>query len=307
MPAAPRLRPLRLGLGFVLSAVALALVPARVDPGRFLEALRSVDPGWVLALAASRVGVLTLQAWRWHALLAGLGIPFREVLDGSGLGVAGNDLLPARAGEWLRIAWLSERSGRPAAALAVAVGAERLLDLGALALLLGATGLGTLVAMPELVRGPWPLALGVGAVVVGALVLGNRSSRLAADLREALRDRLAPRLVARAALRTGLLWAAVAGITAVGARTVGLHLTPFQAGFVAAAAALGGAVPSAPGNFGTFHLACAWALVALGFPPGPSTAAAVVSHGVSYLVEVAWGLRVGGAWLFAGGGRPGAR
>lgn len=299
---------LRLVLGVALSVGALAVVLARVEPDRLLEALRSVDLTWVAALAVARVGVLGLQAWRWQALLAGLGIPYRTVLDGTVLGMAGNNLLPARAGELLRIAWLSQRSGRPAASILVTVGMERVLDLTALGLVVAFT-------VPGILQGwdpRWLLALLLAAALGVGLFLarprsgpiGGRVEALLQSFREALRDRLTPRLVATAALRTAVLWAAIAAMTAVGGRTVGLQLTPYQTAFVMVAVALGGALPSAPGNLGTFHLACAWALAWLGFAPGPAAAAAVVMHAVTYLVATLWGLAVGGSWLLGSRKNP---
>lgn len=274
-----RLRPL---LGLVVSLGALAVVIWQVEPARLGEALATVEPAWVVALALTRVGVLVLQAWRWQALLAGLDIPGRTVLDGVALGAAGNNLLPARAGEFVRTAWVAQQTQRPASAILVTVGAERFLDLVTLAVLMAWTGL----------RFVNSTGLAVLAVAAAALAVALPV------LRRALRDRLSPQRLAHAALRTVLLWGAVGFITAVGARTVGIHLDLHGTFFVAVASAVGGAVPSAPGNVGTFHLACAGALVWLGFPPGPAAAAAVVMHGVSYLVETAWGLAVGGAWLF---------
>lgn len=270
-----RLRPL---LGLALSLGALAVVLTQVEPARLGQALAEVQPGWVAALALTRVGVLLLQAWRWQALLADLGIPGRVVLDGVALGAAGNNLLPARAGEFVRTAWVARRADRPAASILVTVGTERLLDVATLAALMAWTGL-------RFAHAAWLPVLALAAVLVAWRF-------------PLVRDRLEPRRVAVAALRTLLLWAAVGFITAVGARTVGIHLDLFGTFFVAVAAAVGGAVPSAPGNVGTFHLACAGALVFLGFPPGPAAAAAVVMHGVSYLVETTWGLAVGGRWLF---------
>lgn len=273
-----RLRPL---LGLALSVGALALVLWQVEPARLGEALATVEPLWVAALALTRVGVLLVQSWRWQALLAGLDIPARVIVDGVALGAAGNNLLPARAGEFVRIAWVAQRTGRPASAILVTVGAERFLDLVTLAVLMAWTGL------------RFVDSAGIAVIAVAAAALAVALP----VLRRALRDRLKPARLAHAAVRTVLLWGAVGFITAVGARTVGLYLDLHATFFVAVASAVGGAVPSAPGNVGTFHLACAGALVWLGFPPGPAAAAAVVMHGVSYLVETVWGLAVGGRWL----------
>ena len=113
-------------------------------------------------MVAVRLGLLAAQTWRWQALLVGLAIPFRAALDAMVLGTAANNVLPVRAGELERVAWLSRKTGRDPGGILVSVGIERAMDITALGVLALGVGLGA-------VR---PGGLGAGASVVRLAACG---------------------------------------------------------------------------------------------------------------------------------------
>jgi len=296
---------LRIGLGFLLSIAALAVLAREVQPRALLSALLASRPGWLLAMVAVRLGLLAAQTWRWQALLVGLAIPFRAALDAMVLGTAANNVLPVRAGELVRVAWLSRKTGRDPGGILVSVGIERAMDITALGVLalgvgLGAVRPGGLGAGASVVR---LAACGVGVVALAWAVLywsplvpSSWRFRLGVWVgraRVATQDRFRLLPLLRGTLRTVVLWAASALWVYAAGRAVGLHLSGFQSYFVLAAVSAGVAVPAAPGSIGTFHLSCVVAMVWLGFAPDLSAAMAVVLHGVPYAMLTCWGLALG--------------
>lgn len=173
-PSPPPRRRATAWLGPIVSAVALAGCVWWVTkqdaprlPGSF-EALASL----FLAVGVYAGATLT-RGWRWHRLLADSQLPHTRADAFALVPVMymGNTVLPARAGEALRIVLLSRRTGARKRDITGTVVAERLLDavtLAALLVVLALTGLAHTSA------GNWPAiaaAAGVVGVVVGGLAL----------------------------------------------------------------------------------------------------------------------------------------
>ena len=60
--------------GIVISVVALSLAVRKVEWGAFADALRSVNPGWLLLGSGVVLINFLFRALRWQALLDGLGV-----------------------------------------------------------------------------------------------------------------------------------------------------------------------------------------------------------------------------------------
>lgn len=84
------------------------------------------------------------------------------------VGYLGNHLLPARAGEGLRLFWLHRCTGRDAAGIVATMVVERLVDRLVLS---GALGLAFLAIRPQLL--PWQFqAVVIGFVLAGLVGMG---------------------------------------------------------------------------------------------------------------------------------------
>src|SRR4051794_8288312 len=89
---------------------------------------------WLAAAAVLYTAVTLLRGERWHRVLHLTGVDAQRS-DSYGLtavGYMGNNVLPARAGEMLRVVFLDRRTGGGKRALLGTVVAERILDAIAL-------------------------------------------------------------------------------------------------------------------------------------------------------------------------------
>lgn len=222
-----------------------------------------------LAGALALYAVATaLRGERWNLILrrAELDRGRAETYRLTLVGYMGNNTLPARAGDLMRVMLL----GGPRRGVLGTVVAERLLDLCALAAIF-------LVVVVDrgLSFGPLPYVVGAIAVVLVAgvafVVLAPRSSLMlrarewARPVAAACRDLLSAYGAGLLALSL-VLWAFEASVYLVVGSAVGLHLG-LGALYVMALANLSSLIPAAPGYIGTFDGAVLYALRSLHHPP----------------------------------------
>jgi len=209
---------------------------------------------------------------RWHRLLAHTSIHPKRI-DSYAItmvGYAGNNILPARAGEALRVFLIS---GRTLASKREALGtiiAERVLDAAVLAIAFAFGAYGTLVSGS-------PLAL-VGIVVVGIGAVAFFPSRFTPKpshprlkwLVDSVGRLLAPtrRLVSREGVllfaMTVVIWTIEATTYFLVAHAVGLGISFDGAVFIMVVANFVALIPAGPGYVGTFDAAVLFAAHKLG-------------------------------------------
>jgi uncharacterized membrane protein YbhN (UPF0104 family) len=229
---------------------------------------------WLAAGAALYAATTLLRGERWHRILQLIGVDSRRV-DSYGLvavGYMGNNVLPARAGEMLRVVLLDRRTGSGKRTLLGTVVAERLLDAVALAsifvvVVYGALRKTTLPSdRPLVVAGAGLLLLALGFVALQVL---RRRGAL-----ERLLDWLRPLAGAPRALvgREGLvllavsfaIWSMEASVYLAVARAAGLDVGGMGALYLVALTNLFAMLPAAPGYVGTFDAAVAFGVKAIG-------------------------------------------
>lgn len=303
---------LQVAIGIGVSVVCMWAFLRGVDWNSLSAVFKACPRGPLIGLAAFSAGLQLIRSWRWLALLVPYRIGYRYALQGVMLSTAANNVLPARAGEVVRATVLSSECGVPLASLMVTVVVERLLDLMAVA------GLALWAAAWSAGRvgggsGAWAATAGglagVTAVVVGMLVglalsardgeikwLGRLPERWQSPVERVLRQisqavlvDTRPAQLVQACLRTVLLWGAAGFWVHIGLESVGIDVGLAGAYLVLTAILAGISVPSAPGFVGTYHLSCMMALTWLGTDREHAVAAAVLLHGVSFLVNTAWG------------------
>ena len=234
----------------------------------------SGDIAW-LGFAVALYAIATLlRGERWHHILALAGVeaPRSDCYALTTVGYMGNNVLPARAGEALRVVLLSTRSGSSKRTLLGSVVAERLLDVIALATIFVVVVYGVLSSTvlptdrPLLVAGIGLLLLILAGVAVWMLRRHHVFERA--------RDWLRPLAEApRALLRregvlllgaTFVLWAFEAAVYLAVARSVDLDISATGALYLVALTNFVAALPAAPGSIGTFDAAVAFGAGRLG-------------------------------------------
>ncbi|MEX2373917.1 MAG: lysylphosphatidylglycerol synthase transmembrane domain-containing protein [Dehalococcoidia bacterium] len=302
------MRQLRIVVGLGVSVLFLALLLAKVDRGELVEAFRDLSPAWiVLALELFGASVWT-RAQRWAAILRPI-VPLRSTEAASlmTIGLAANNVLPARTGEIVRAVLLKRRYGVSGFAVVATIVVERILDGLVLAIFLAATialagGTDVLRVFAALVGGAFLVLAGGTALVAmrpaaGDALVGTGLRLLPARIRPRARgwaDRFRSGL---APMRTGRSWVVVGGLTtlswglevlscwAVG-QAFGLDL-PLGIYFgVAGAANLSMAAPSTSGGIGPYEYFAREVVMRFGVGAATGTAFALVLH-ATVLVPVA--------------------
>ncbi len=223
---------------------------------------------WLGAALALYAAATLLRGERWHRLLSrsevdrGRGESYRLTT----IGYMGNNTLPARAGDVMRVMML----GSPRRIVLGTVVAERVLDALALAAIFA-----FVVAERGLSFGPLPYVVGVGVVGAVALVvawrMAPRSRRLLAArewARPAIgstRDLLGGRGLALLTVSL-IVWLVEAAVYLTVGSAAGVSLGMVGALYVVALTNLSALIPAAPGYVGTFDAAVLLALGSLHLP-----------------------------------------
>ncbi|MFN2617115.1 MAG: lysylphosphatidylglycerol synthase transmembrane domain-containing protein [Thermoleophilaceae bacterium] len=260
----------------LISLVALAAVvwwASKQDAPELPSSAGAV--AWLVGAAVLYAIATVLRGERWHRILQLTGVEVSRT-DAYGLttvGYMGNNVLPARAGEMLRVVLLSKRADAGKRALLGTVVAERILDAAALGAIFLAVVYGVLrnTTLPS----DRPLvAAGVVLVVLALALVALQVLRRRGALgrfREFIRPLAGgPRaLLSRSGLvlllGSLLIWAVEASVYLSIARATELHdLSGMGALYLVALTNLFAMLPAAPGYVGTFDAAVVFGVKAVG-------------------------------------------
>jgi glycosyltransferase 2 family protein len=239
---------------------------------------------WLLGAVGLYAIATLVRAERWHQILEVTGVHSTrtDCYALTTVGYMGNNVLPARAGEALRVVLLSQRSDGSKRTLLGSVVAERLLDVIALVTIFVVTVYGVL-STSEVLPTDHPLVVtGIGVLLVIAAAAAIWILR-AHHVFERARDWLRPLADAPRALLnrrgllllagTFLLWTVEATVYLAVARAIDLNISVSGALYLVALTNFVAALPAAPGSIGTFDAAVAFGAKALG-----ATGSAAVSY-----------------------------
>lgn len=312
----------KFAVGVVISALLLYWVFKDIDLREVGVELAQADLPLLLLGTALATFVFWMRAWRWRALLDPVrrGTSFDSRFAAVNIGFMGNNLLPARAGEFARAFAIARLERVPIVAGLSSLVIERLLDALALVVLLFiAMAMPGLPAWPTNAEVDFPaiargLGVTVGAIggVLFALVLWPKPT---VRLFEAVANRVLPRAVRRpvvnaleaflagaSVLRDGRLlaeaivwtfglWLVNAAGFWVGFYAFGLDLSYGAAIFFGSALAFVVAIPAAPGFWGTYEFAASVTLVSLwGQEASKALGFAIGFHIASFLPVTLMGL-----------------
>jgi uncharacterized protein (TIRG00374 family) len=229
---------------------------------------------WLGAALALYAVATLLRGERWHRILETTGVRTArgDCYALTTVGYMGNNVLPARAGELLKVVLLSTRCDATKRTLLGSVVAERILDLVALALIFMVVVYGALSSSvlptdrPLIIAGGGVLLLVAAAIVLWALRRHHVFDRVRDWLRP-LAD--APRALlgkdgALLLAGTFVLWAFEAAVYLAVARAVDLDFSATGALYLVALTNFVAALPAAPGSIGTFDAAVAFGARRLG-------------------------------------------
>jgi glycosyltransferase 2 family protein len=309
-------------IGFALSLFFLFLFLRKMDLANIWEVFKGVDYLYTVPLMAINFGTLWIRARRWAYLLK----PIKQVSTGplfkaTAIGFMANNLLPARIGEFVRAFLLGSRERISKTASLATIVVERLFDGFAILFLFFLI----LLFMPfppakpgQVITVEMIKVVGIGSFlfycfVLGALLLLRFENRTAKKAITFLFDCL-PGGFSRSAQEklnsfvNGLevlkkdkdiliilgyslaLWTILSLSIYLLYQGFQLKLSLLSAFFVETVLVFGVSIPSAPGFIGTYHWACAAALIFLGVEVNLAKGYAVVHWVANFLPMTGTGL-----------------
>lgn len=116
-------------IGWVISAVLIVSLAMKLDFHALLAGLSHASWHWLVIAAVINIAVVALKALRWLFLMrpernASYGAIFKATM----IGMAGNNVMPARGGDWLKIYLIGKWESASKAALTSITGLDKLFD-----------------------------------------------------------------------------------------------------------------------------------------------------------------------------------
>ena len=296
-----RLRTVVALVGIPIGLFFLWLAVRNADLDAVWDSLREANARLVaLAIGAFAV-VYAFQSVRWRKIAGTPQVGLPRFYEMTVSGVAVNNVLPGRIGDFLRARWLGLDAGMAGGKAFGTVILDRAFDLVVLVGLL-------VVGIAAVASSGWLVELAAAGVVVllgfaGVLLLSrmyierrDRDRRERSFVRRLVRDtveRLAEPLGRRHLLVwLGLslgAWATWAVAALLVARALDVELSLTEALFVTAVLNLGSAVPSSPGYVGTYEWLGVASLGLLGVDDEPALAFTLLVHAAWYVPTTLFG------------------
>lgn len=304
--------------GIVISLFFIVLLFRKIDFNQLAAAFRTLDYRYLAVAIMVTLFSYSVRAVRWHYLLLPLkrARP-RNLLAATIIGYMGNNLLPARLGEFLRAMVLAEKEELEVSAVFATLVIDRLFDGFSVLLILVVTFF-TITLPPGmekvqqgLVTGGYVTLVLYMAVILFLVVLKRATARtlhfvgvFLSPFPKALGERLIPLLGSfisgiRLSSRPGellailssslVIWMSAAWPIDLLLKAFGISL-PFTASlFILVFLVFAVMVPASPGYVGTYHAACMYGLMAFNIPKELSLSVALVVHAVSFFPVVIYG------------------
>ncbi len=312
-------RTIVLGLlvGLPLSALFLWLAIRGVSFDEVWDALASANPWLVLLSVPIILCIVVFQALRWRALIGdGADLPRRTYVALNWFGLGVSNVVPGRPGDIVRGVWFGRITRMPVARSLASIGVDRAFDVITLVIIV-------LVCLPFVSHPDWLMALalaggiiaiGLLAVLIAAWWAAHRSERARQWMDESaeagwlrrqagalMRGMATMDHLAQVARVTGWSFAAWGAWTLgawVVATAMSLDMTLGGALFLCGVAGLGAAIPSSPGQIGTFQWLAVVSLAVLGIGRADALAFSVLLQ-LSILIPVIIGTPLAAWWLTA--------
>jgi len=289
-------------ISIVVSLISLAAVAwwvSNQDAPKFPDSLG----GYLWLVGALGVYALALAArgWRWHRIMRLAEIPHQRA-DAYRLtlvGYMGNNVLPARGGEVMRIAILGSRTTAKRRTILGSIIAERMLDAAVLAALFAVL---TWFGVAHAPAGQWPAAVAAGGLVLAGFALAGYLALRRRGYFEQFNEKVRPvtralKVFAHAeglllASLSALIWSLEGVTLLLVGNALGLQLHFLDSILIIVLASLLAAIPAAPGYAGTFDAGLVLGLNAVGVTGGTAVGFVLLARFVMFVPVTLAGLFV---------------
>jgi uncharacterized protein (TIRG00374 family) len=301
-------------LGAVVGVGFLAWALHGIEPADIWFHIRRANPWLLLATSVAGTLIFPLRAPRWRVILSPVAayLPFGILWRAIAIGMMGNNVLPARAGELARAFALSRETKRvPFSAAFASLAVDRIFDATVVLLLMAVATLDPSLPQGKTFGG-YSIAkiIGSGAALALVAIVGLYLivffTEHAILVWEWIARRIAPRFEERGrrtllAFASGLavlrdparflsamawaiaMWLMNALAFWLGFKAVGIEVSFSAALMLQGLIAIGVAVPALPGFFGVFEYFARTGLGIYGIDPALATSWAISYHILTFL------------------------
>lgn len=261
-------------LTLLISGVCLYFAARNIEWTRIWQDIKTMRPVYAVFSGLITIVAISLRALRWHQVVRReRAFHFSNTFWATWIGYLGNNILPARAGEFIRSVVLGLSAGvRKSLVLATAF-TERIIDAGVL-LILAFVMLAYTVELPQAIRKSWSVILPVVMAMLVLVLLAPLMQRfwlaflaklpLPHGLRQRLHDLFTGlmdgvrvfydvRLLLSFFVLTIVIWFIDAAGLIILARAFSSELTIPQSVIFIAALGFASSIPSTPGYVGVYQ------------------------------------------------------
>ncbi|MEL6352004.1 MAG: lysylphosphatidylglycerol synthase transmembrane domain-containing protein [Cyanobacteria bacterium J06627_28] len=287
-------------LGSLLGIGVLVWLVSNQKSTEMWEQLKHANPGLLLIGLPLILVNMAVRAIRWRTLLGrGLGLRFGRVFSALMIGYLANTVLPARAGDLVRVYDLADDKTLPLSRVLSTVFVERVLDMAAIMMVLAVSALAA--PLPDwLWRGALMLAIVTATGIGGLIALGlagewlinfvlrpfeNKIPKLVSLMRKGtiefsngLHQLRSPIVLMSFFLSTAALWVLEIALVLVVAQAFNLPLGGLDAAVLMLFSVFSSLIPALPGQIGTFELAMVTGLDFLGYTGSAALPFALMLH-----------------------------
>ena len=290
--------------GFLVSIFFLWLALRKIDWSTVPAAVARLDLYWALVMGFTYTLEHLARAYRWRAILPGKALKVKHAYFGIVLGYLFNNLLPARAGEFVRALYLKKKDTAPASEVFGSVVFERFLD-GIIIVTMIVFALNFFPSTPLIKKASLSAIVFYALVLIAILMLQFRRrlfenltcrifnlfpEKIAHSLnhsRESFINGLGliarPRLFFRAILLSVISWALSVWTMYVCLQMFNLNMGVAEAILLICILSIGSMIPTSPGMIGIYEYCCVIAFHGiLGQTEEIGALFGLVSHTIGY-------------------------
>lgn len=305
-------------MGLLISAACITFAFWNINWQAFLNTFKRINWLWFVVSTAWVALILIARAYRWKLLLRHMKrVGIRSLFQGTTIGFAVNNLLPARAGEFVRAYAISKKERLKFSGAFATVVADRIYDVVSFTLLLVLFLL--IFDIPAFEKLGIPqnkLTIGIAAILVVGLaiivLLRTKEKPVELVVRKTFgifSKKLAEKLAAEVAhFSIGIshdigakdilalafislfIWFISLFQFWMAAKSLGENLGAQGCFVVMVAALFGVSVPASPGYVGTYHLFTMKTLQAMGYQAELALSIAIIIHITNYAPQTILGL-----------------
>jgi len=292
-----------LAVAVVLAVVLLYFSFRGIDLAELGSTLSNARLGPLGIALLLSVVALWLRSYRWRVLLnSGAQLPIATVFWANAMGYLGNNLLPARMGEFIRIEALKRRHDISRSYLLATALIERVMDAGVLVLFTSAALL-TIPGLPDWLHSAsktFSVLSGVGILTLFLLPHAQtqaerwlsripKISGVASRFLDGLRSLHSWWRSSQFLALTLVIWPLDSFTGVLVADSIGLNLEMKTSMVVLAALGLSSAIPSTPGYVGVFQFVAVNVMKPFGIANSAALAWILLYQAVGYICQAIFG------------------